>query len=52
LFYRMDIEKLHSFAGEYEASQSLFINPREVSDYYHDWHELYQEILNYASIIK
>ncbi len=50
LFYRMDVEKLHSFAGEYEASERLFIDPKEISDYYRDWHELYQDILNYASI--
>ena len=50
LFYRMDIEKLHRFAGEYETSQRLFIDPKEISDYYHDWHELYQEILNAAII--
>lgn len=52
LFYRMDIEILHSFAGEHEASQRLFIPPGEVSDYYRDWHELNQEILNYASSIE
>ncbi|UOR12848.1 NUDIX domain-containing protein [Halobacillus amylolyticus] len=51
LFYRMDVEKIHSFEGEYEASERLFIDPMEVSNYYHDWHELYQEILNYASTI-
>lgn len=52
LFYRMDIEKLHPFVGKYEASQRIFIDPREVPNYYHDWHELYQEILNYASFIE
>ncbi|MFD1928415.1 NUDIX domain-containing protein [Sporosarcina siberiensis] len=50
LFYRMDVKKLHSFAGEYEAVERIFIDPKEISDYYRDWHELYQDILNYASI--
>jgi len=49
LFYRMDIETLHNFADEYESSQRLFVDPKKVSDYYHDWHDLYQLILNYAN---
>jgi 8-oxo-dGTP diphosphatase len=49
VFYRMDIKQLHNFDAEYEAAERTFINPIEVSDYYHDWHELYQEILNCAS---
>ncbi|WP_082194087.1 NUDIX domain-containing protein [Bhargavaea cecembensis] len=52
LFYRMDVEKVHSFVGEFEASERLFIDPIEICDYYHDWHELYQEILDYASTIE
>ncbi len=51
LFYRMDIKKLHPFAGEYEASQRLFIDPKEVSAYYDDWHEVYQEILVASTIV-
>lgn len=51
LFYRMDVEKVYSFAGEYEASERLFIALEEVDSYYHDWHKLYQEILDYASTI-
>ena len=27
----------------------VLIDPNEVADYYLDWHELYQEILDYAS---
>lgn len=52
LFYRMDIEKLHSFAGEYEAMERHLIDRKEVSNYYRDWHELYQDILNYAPSIE
>ncbi|VDG98588.1 nucleoside triphosphatase YtkD [Lysinibacillus sphaericus] len=52
LFYRMNVEKLHSFTGEYESSERLFIDPKEVSNYYRDWHELYQDILNYAFSIE
>ncbi len=52
LFYRMDIEKLHYFSGEYEASERRLIDPEEVSNYYRDWHELYQDILDYASSIQ
>lgn len=48
LFYHMDIEKVHHFVGEYEASERLFIDPVEVYDYYHDWNKLYQEMLDYA----
>jgi len=30
-FYRMDIEKLHSFEAEYESSRRIFIDPEKVS---------------------
>lgn len=48
VMYRMDIKQLYPFNAEYESAQRIFINPREVADYYHDWHELYAEILNDA----
>lgn len=48
VFYRMDIKQLHHFEGRYESVQRIFINPKQVADFYHDWHELYQEILNDA----
>ena len=49
VFYRMDIEQLHTFEAEHESSQRILIDPSEVADYYLDWHELYQEILDYAT---
>lgn len=48
VFYRMDIEQLHDFKNEYESGERIFINSNEVTEYYHDWNELYQEILDYA----
>lgn len=48
VFYRMNIEQLYAFEAEYESAERIFINPSQVDDYYHDWHELYQEILNNA----
>jgi 8-oxo-dGTP diphosphatase len=48
VFYRMNITQMQSFEGEHESSQRIFINPKEVANYYHDWHELYQEILDVA----
>ena len=49
VFYRMDIEQLHTFEAEHESAQRVFIDPNEVVDYYLDWQELYQEILDYAT---
>ncbi|MFC4411607.1 NUDIX hydrolase [Chungangia koreensis] len=48
LFYRMDINQLHEFNAQYESGERILINPHEVIRYYHDWNELYQEILEYA----
>ncbi|QFG00043.1 NUDIX domain-containing protein [Psychrobacillus glaciei] len=48
VFYRMDITEIYAFDATYESVQRVFIDPDEVKDYYHDWHELYQEILNNA----
>lgn len=48
VFYRMDIGNLYTFEAEYESVQRTFINPDEVLDFYPEWNELYQEILNYA----
>ncbi|WP_040345926.1 NUDIX hydrolase [Neobacillus bataviensis] len=48
VFYRMDIDQLHDFKAKYEAEERILINPIEVTEYYHDWNELYQEILDYA----
>ncbi|HLR75712.1 MAG TPA: NUDIX domain-containing protein [Virgibacillus sp.] len=47
-FYRMDIEKLHNFGAKYESADRILIDPTEVKEYYHDWNEIYQEILNCA----
>jgi 8-oxo-dGTP diphosphatase len=48
LFYRMDISKLLPFNGEHESVRRIFINPKDVADYYHDWNGIYQEILDEA----
>ena len=48
VFYRMDIERLHDFQAQFESSERILINTAEVVEYYHDWNELYQEILDYA----
>jgi 8-oxo-dGTP diphosphatase len=44
----MVIDQLFDFEGKYESAKRIFINPNEVIEYYHDWNELYQEILNLA----
>ncbi|MGP4108847.1 NUDIX hydrolase [Virgibacillus sp. L01] len=49
VFYRMDIDQLHDFKAKFESGERILINPSEVTEYYHDWNELYQEILDYAS---
>lgn len=52
VFYRMDIEKLHPFEAEHESARRLLVPIHEVTDYYHDWNELYQEILGAAVDLK
>lgn len=49
VFYRMNIEQMHPFQAEFESARRIFIKPQQVADYYHDWHELYQEILDLAA---
>jgi 8-oxo-dGTP diphosphatase len=48
VFYRMDIDQLHDFKAKYESGERILINPSVVSEYYHEWNELYQVILDYA----
>ncbi|OIK13449.1 NUDIX domain-containing protein [Bacillus sp. MUM 13] len=48
VFYKMTITNLHPFEGKYESAQRVFVSPHDVSSYYHDWHILYQEILDCA----
>jgi len=52
VFYRMEIENLYVFRGEYESVERMFVDPSEVHHYYYDWNEICQEILDYASYIK
>ena len=52
VFYRMDIDHLHKFEAEYEAAERIFIHPNKVQEYYSNWHDLYQEIMNCALTIK
>ncbi|WP_100012039.1 NUDIX hydrolase [Lentibacillus sediminis] len=49
VFYRMDIDQLHVFQAKYESGERILIKPGEVTEYYHGWNELYQEVLDYAS---
>jgi 8-oxo-dGTP pyrophosphatase MutT (NUDIX family) len=48
VFYRMDIEQLYDFKAKYESGERILIHPSEVIEFYHNWNELYQEILDYA----
>ncbi|KMM37959.1 NUDIX hydrolase [Guptibacillus hwajinpoensis] len=48
VFYRMDIDKLYEFKAKYESGERILIHPSDVIDYYHNWNELYQEILDIA----
>ncbi|WP_085524041.1 NUDIX hydrolase [Tuberibacillus sp. Marseille-P3662] len=48
VFYRLDIKQIYPFEGKYESIQRIFINPNNVTNYYGDWHILYQEILDFA----
>ncbi|WP_422124405.1 NUDIX hydrolase [Planococcus sp. X10-3] len=52
VFYRMDIEKLHPFEAEHESARRILVPIREVSDNYHDWSDLYQDILFAAVDLK
>lgn len=45
VFYRMDINQVYDFEAKFESAERIFINTDEIRDYYHDWHELYKEIL-------
>lgn len=49
VFYRMEVEHIHSFSGDYESLQRVFIHPYDVKKYYSDWNPVYQEILNLAT---
>lgn len=46
VFYKMDIKKLLPFEGRHESSQRIFINPKDISNYYPKWNILYREILD------
>ncbi|WP_419961766.1 NUDIX hydrolase [Psychrobacillus sp. BM2] len=52
VFYLMNIDRLHDFQAQFESAERILINPGEVIEYYHDWNELYQEILDYALALK
>ncbi|MEK3953656.1 NUDIX domain-containing protein [Psychrobacillus psychrotolerans] len=52
VFYRIDIELMHAFQAQFESAERILINTREVIEYYHDWNELYQEILECALDLK
>jgi len=45
VFYRMDITKFHSFMGEYESSERIFIKPIDLQNYYSGFNKVYQAIL-------
>lgn len=48
----MDIDRLHDFQAQFESTERILINPGEVIEYSHDWNELYQDILDYALVLK
>lgn len=48
VFYKMNITNLLPFDGRYESKQRTFINPIDISSYYHKWNMLYQEIMDCA----
>ncbi|WP_027963729.1 NUDIX hydrolase [Halalkalibacillus halophilus] len=50
VFYRMDIDELHEFQARFESAERMLINPSAVTEYYHKWDELYQEILECAFV--
>lgn len=52
VFYRMDIERLHDFQAKFESAERTLISPCEITEYYQDWNELYQEILDHALVLK
>jgi 8-oxo-dGTP diphosphatase len=52
VFYRMDITEIYDFEARYESSDRIFVDLYQVSEYYHDWHELNDHILNYAAYEK
>ena len=45
VFYKMNITKLLPFEGRYESTQRIFINPKDISNYYPKWNIIYQEIM-------
>jgi 8-oxo-dGTP diphosphatase len=49
VFYKMDIQLLHSFDKKHESLGRIFIDPSSITDYYHQWNPLYGEILHIAS---
>lgn len=51
VFYRMDIETLHPFKAEHESAQRILVPINEVANHYHEWNELYQEILLEAQLM-
>ncbi|MGD6831242.1 NUDIX hydrolase [Sutcliffiella halmapala] len=48
VFYRMDIDQYYDFKANYESGERILIHPSEVLEFYHNWNDLYQEILDYA----
>ena len=48
LFYRLNINEIYPFIGEHESSERMFIHPKDIANYYNQWHEVYDEILQTA----
>jgi 8-oxo-dGTP pyrophosphatase MutT (NUDIX family) len=48
IYYRMDIENIHPFTGEFESSERALFAPADVPNWHPRWHEVNQAIL-YAS---
>ncbi|SEG87676.1 hypothetical protein SAMN04487919_1548 [Bacillus sp. ok061] len=48
VFYRMDIKEFRAFEGKHESAHRKLINPNEITVHHHEWHSVYQSILDYA----
>ncbi|MGB8002580.1 MAG: NUDIX domain-containing protein [Anaerobacillus sp.] len=52
VFYRMNIDQLYDFKASYESEERILIDPSLVKEFYHNWNDLYQEILDSALSLK
>lgn len=48
IYYRMDIDTVHTFDRDFESSERETFTVSEVGDLHNNWNGIYQEILNAA----